>query len=367
MNMDLQLFGGGKGGSTTTVQSPAPTAQELRLQDVQANYAEKTAPTALALQNMGANMVLSNPGVVPVDYTQMGQSAVQGARNLQGQSANLGNNIAGIGNASNNAYNQATGNLSSLANKNAYNQSTGNQAYNNLSNLNNGQMSTNSNSMNGLFNGQIPQAFLDNQRAIINSQLEGTMGNSVNNLMKRGVLGNSSATASDFYNVGRGVENSVMNNFNNNIATLAGLQNQNYNQQQQGFQNQAGITGNQNSFAQQGYGNNVGLYDAANQAAQQNISNQSNMYNQQSNNIAQQSGLLSQPMALANSAQNASIDIPAKLLALSQGQQVNTSDLLNTLSANRINDKTTTQTIESPGLLSGLVGLGTAYYGSKRR
>lgn len=241
---NLQLHGGGKGGSTTTVQSPAPTAQELRLQDVQAQYAEKTAPTALALQKLGSDMILTNPGVMPVNYTNMGNEAVQSAKDLQGQYSSL-----------------AQGNLN-------------------------------------------PQ-YLQNKMAYINDGMQGTIGQTLNGLSGRGIL-NSSVTSGAMDSIGRNINAQLAGSYNNDLASQQSLLNS-------------------------------------------------------------QAGMLSQPMALANSAQNASIDIPAKLLALSQGQQADTSSLLNTLSSNRINDKTTTQTQEGSGLLGGLIsGIGS-YYGAKGR
>ena len=238
---ELQRFGGGKGGSSTTVQSPAPTPQELRLLETQAQYAEKTAPTALALQDMGANMLLSNPGVMKVDYGSMGNEAVQGAKDLQGQYSSL-----------------AQGNIN-------------------------------------------PQ-YLQNKMAYINDGMQGTIGQTLNGLGSRGIL-NSSVTSGAMDSIGRNINAQLAGSYNNDLASQQSLLNS-------------------------------------------------------------KAGMLSQPMALANSAQNASIDIPAKLLALSQGQQADTSSLLNTLSANRINDKTTTQTQEGTGLLGGLLsGVGN-YYGA---
>ena len=238
----LPCFYKGKGGSTTTVQSPAPTAEETRLQQVQANYAEKTAPTALALQKIGSDMILNDPGIVPVDYTQMGNTAVQGAQDLQKQYASL-----------------AQGNLN-------------------------------------------PQ-YLANKTAYINDGMQGTIGNTLNGLSGRGIL-NSSVTSGAMDSIGRNINAQLAGSYNNDLASQQSLLNS-------------------------------------------------------------QAGMLAQPMALANSAQNASIDIPAKLLALSQGQQADTSSLLNTLSTNRINDKTTTQTTSGSGLLGGLLSGVGAYYGAK--
>ena len=239
---DLQRFGG-KGGSTTTVQSPAPTPQELRLLETQAQYAEKTAPTALALQEMGANMLLSNPGVMKVDYGSMGNTAVQGAQDLQKQYASL-----------------AQGNLN-------------------------------------------PQ-YLANKTAYINDGMQGTIGNTLNGLSGRGIR-NSSVTSGAMDSIGRNINAQLAGSYNNDLASQQSL-------------------------------------------------------------LDSQAGMLSQPMAQANAAQNASIDIPAKILALSQGQQSDTSSLLNTLSTNRVNNKTTTQTTSGSGLLGGLLSGVGAYYGAKQ-
>ena len=242
----LPCFCKGKGGSTTINKPADPTPQETRLQNIQASFAEQSAPNAMKLQNTAANMLFSNPGIVPVDYTNMGNQAVAGAQQLQQQA-------------------QANG------------------------------------------RGEIPQAFLDNQQKVINNQLQGTMGNAVNSLMQRGVLGDSSPTRGSFYDIGRGVSDAVTNNFNNNI-------------------------------------------------------------NQQSQNIEQQRGLLSQPMELLNSAQNASIDIPNKLLAMSRGEMANTSNLWQNMAQQRIASKPDViQQQGNGGIFGDILGGVGAFYGAKGR
>lgn len=240
---DLQRFGTGKGGSTTVNQPAPPTPQELRLQEVQAQFAEQTAPNAMRLQNKAADMLWSNPGIVPVDYTATTNRAVAGAQGLQQRAQDLGNGI-------------------------------------------------------------LPQAFMDNQRDVINQQLQGTMGNAVNGLMQRGVL-NGSPTSNQFYDVGRGVSEAITNNFNNNI-------------------------------------------------------------NQQSQNIEQQRGLLSMPMELMNAGQTASINIPNQLLAMSRGEMANTSNFANNLAQQRIASRP--ETVVQPGnggLFGNLSQAAAAYYGAK--
>jgi hypothetical protein len=234
---------GGKGGSTTVNQPLPPTPQELRLQEVQAQFAEQTAPNAQRLQNTGANMLFNNPGIVPVDYTQMGNAAVSGAQNLSQQSQALGR-------------------------------------------------------------GELNPQFLQNQMAYINDGMQGTIGNALSGLNSRGIL-NSSVTSGAMGDIGRGI-----------TAQIAGQ-----------------------------YGNNL---------------------NQQAQNLEQQRGLLSMPMELLNSAQNASIDIPNKLLAMSRGEMANTSNLWQNMAQQRIASRP--ETVVQPdngGLLGGLMqGVG-AFYGAR--
>ena len=239
--INIQLFGGK--GSTTVNKVDPPTAEERRLQAVQANFAEQTAPNAIALQNAGANMLWNNPGIVPVDYTQMGNTAVAGAQDLQRQAQALGN-------------------------------------------------------------GELNPQFLENQMAYINDGMQGTIGNALSGLNGRGIL-NSSVTSGAMGDIGRGI-----------TAQLAGQ-----------------------------YGNNL---------------------NTQSQLIEQQRGLLSQPMELLNSAQNASIDIPNKLLAMSRGEMANTSNLWQNMAQQRIASRP--ETVVQPsngGLMGGLLqGVG-AYFGAQ--
>lgn len=234
---------GGKSTSTTvSQQAAAPTAEETRLQQVQANYAEKTAPTALALQKVGSDMILNNPGIVPVDYTSMTNTALQGAGGLDKQYSDLSS-------------------------------------------------------------GLLPASYLQNQTTYLNDAMQGTIGNTLSDLNARGVLP-SSVTTGAMDSIGRNINATVAGNYNNNIKTQQSLLDSQYNN-------------------------------------------------------------LTTPMSIANAGQNASIDIPSKILALSQGQQSDTSSLLNTLAARAANNKTTTQTQSGGGdLFSGLLqGVG-AYYGA---
>jgi hypothetical protein len=319
-----------KGGDSTTNQPATATPQELRLQDVQANYAEQTAPQALKLQNAAGNMLWNNPGIVPVNYSQMGQQGANQAYGLQGQAANLGSNIAGLSGLNQSTTNQSNANLGGLFNLNG--QNTANNAQ----------------TMQPLVNGQLPSSYADNQAYAINRGLQTDMGNLLANNAARGVI-NSSAMNTGVQGLSDSLANTLSGNYNQNMAQAATMQNQNYNQQQQGYQNYAGIA------------------DAQNNLGQQNFTNQQNVYNAQGNNLEQQRGLLSQPMELLNSAQNASIDIPNKLITMANGQQANTNDLWTNMAQQRI--ASTPQTTYAPsngGLLGGIAsGLG-AYFGAKK-
>ena len=183
-------------------------------------------------------MLLDNPGIVPVDYTQMAGTATAGAQDLQRQAAQVG---AGV----------------------------------------------------------VDPNRLANEREIMNQQLTGTMGNAVNDLMSRGVLG-SSPTGQSFYNIGQGVNQALTANYNNDL-------------------------------------------------------------NAQSASIEQQRGLLSMPMELQNAAQNASIDIPGKLLGLASGQQADTNNLWQAMAQQRIASKPDIAVQPSNGgLLSAVGSLGAA-------
>lgn len=312
IHFDLQRFGG-KGGSSTTISSAPKTDEERRLEAVQANYAEQTAPTAAALQNKGSNMILNNPGVVPVDYTAMSNTAVSGAQNINQQLAGLTSSNATTNADYVNRYKDLT---AGSATTNAEYQ----QKYNDLQ------------------NGILPASYLQNETTYLNDAMQGTIGNTLSGLGNRGIL-NSSVTSGAMDSIGRNINATVAGNYTNNLNTQNTLLNSGYNAYNTGYGNQVAGLGNEYNAYNTGYGNQV-----------------SGLNNQMSN--------LSQPMALANAAQNASIDIPSKILALSQGQQSDTSSLLNTLSSNRINDKTTTSTTTNGGILEGLLGGVGSYFGA---
>lgn len=84
--MDLQLFKKGNETQVITQEAHVPEAspEEKERYQMMNEYIRQQMPTAMALQQKGANMLLSNPGVVPVDYTRIGEEATRKAKELQG-------------------------------------------------------------------------------------------------------------------------------------------------------------------------------------------------------------------------------------------------------------------------------------------
>ena len=73
-SFDLQMFGG-KGGSTTNVQSYEPSEYELELQKAQADYANAIAPNALWLNNVARGVLEDSLGTVQVDFDELNRQA----------------------------------------------------------------------------------------------------------------------------------------------------------------------------------------------------------------------------------------------------------------------------------------------------
>ena len=150
-----------KGGSTTNVQSYTPTAQEIRLQEQAADFAEEVAPNALWLNSVAKDVLENSLGTVQVDYNSL-------ANNAMGQITQAQQGVA------------------------------------------------------GLTQGQLPAAYQANMEAAIKSGVENTVGSMVNSLGARGVL-NSSVTDKAIQGINDSVANTMAQNFTNNIGVLNGL------------------------------------------------------------------------------------------------------------------------------------------------
>lgn len=150
-----------KGGSTTNVQSYTPTAQEVRLQEQAADFAEEVAPNALWLNSVAKDVLENSLGTVQVDYNSLANTAM-------------------------------------------------------------GQITQAQQGVAGLTQGQLPAAYQANMEAAIKSGVENTVGSMVNSLGARGVL-NSSVTDKAIQGINDSVANTMAQNFTNNIGVLNGL------------------------------------------------------------------------------------------------------------------------------------------------
>ncbi len=176
---------GKKGGSSTTVQSYQPTAEEKRLWKLQGDYEEAVMPNAVELNTKAKNLLENSIGETQVDYKT------------------LLNQAQGIQNTANAGY----------------------QA---------------------LANGQLPQSYQDNINQAVTRQVNGSMGNLLQNLGSSGVL-NSSVTSQGIQGINQAAANTAADMYRQDISQLAD------------------IYGNMSNMA----GANISLGAAAQEAAQQ--------------------------------------------------------------------------------------------------
>lgn len=157
----------GGGGSTTVNNTTTytPTEYELQLQKAQANYADAIAPNSLWLNDTARKILQDSIGAVQVDFNQLNDQA-------QGQ----------INNA----------------------------------NFSNQQLA----------NGQLPTAYTENMQKAIQSGVENTYGNLLNQSANNGVL-NSSVTSKGLNDISKNVSNTMAKNYNNNITQVSNLNNSN--------------------------------------------------------------------------------------------------------------------------------------------
>jgi hypothetical protein len=157
--INLQLFK--KGGSTTNVQTYTPTEQEIGLQQQALDYSKAVSPNALNLNTLASGLINQNYGTVAANYGGLTDEAL--------------------------AQNQA--------------------AYQGLQ---------------GLSQGELPSAYLNNMSSAIKSGVQNTVGNTLNNLANRGVL-NSSVTSDAMNEIGRNVSDTMAGMFNQNVNQLGGV------------------------------------------------------------------------------------------------------------------------------------------------
>ena len=149
--------------STTSVQSYTPTAEEKRLMQQASDYAEAVAPNALALTNQAAKLLFGSYGTVQADFSQMNQTAQQEIAQAQQGIANL-------------------------------------------------------------TQGNLPTAYTENMQNVLNRGVENSLGTALQSLADRGVL-SSSVTNTALQGISDSAANAMADAYNTNIATLAGLYN----------------------------------------------------------------------------------------------------------------------------------------------
>ena len=195
---NLQLFGGGKGGgSSTTVQAYQPTAEEKALWAQQAKYAKAVAPNALELNDIAMDLLKDSMGTVQVDFNTMN-------KNSQNQIANAMGNMAALAGSNNAATKVANSTLSDISNQTGTLAEMLSGKYGNLA------------------NGNIPSAYQRNMENSIQSALNNTMGKTINSLGNRGVL-NSSVTSEAMNDIGRNAADTVAQQYQQNINQSADL------------------------------------------------------------------------------------------------------------------------------------------------
>lgn len=158
---DLQLFGGGGGTTVNNTSSYTPTEYELQLQKAQANYANAIAPNSLWLNDTARNLLQNSLGAVQVDYNNLNNTAQNQISNAQAGYAQLAN-------------------------------------------------------------GQLPQAYTDNMTQAVQSGVQNSFGNLLNNAASRGVL-NSSVTNQGMSDISKNVADTMAQSYNNNINTLSNI------------------------------------------------------------------------------------------------------------------------------------------------
>lgn len=152
---------GKKGGSSTTVQSYQPTAEEKKLWQLQGDYEQAVMPNALKLNDKAGNLLWETLGDNKVDYNGLLQQAqAQNAAAMQG--------------------------------------------------------------LNNLAQGKLPQAYTDNMKQTIQAGVNDSMGGLLNNLGASGVL-NSSVTSKGIQDINTSASNAMANAYNSNISQLANL------------------------------------------------------------------------------------------------------------------------------------------------
>lgn len=195
-----------KGGGTTNVQSYQPTEQEIRLQEIAADYAESVQPNAGKLNQAAADMFFDSLADTKVDFNELMQ----------------------------NAQNQTSAAQQGVAN---------------------------------LAQGQLPQEYIDNMTSVIQGGVENSLGSAVSSLANRGVL-SSSVSNNAINNISKNAADTMASQYLNNINTLNGLYGQQANMAGNNITIAAGAQEAAQSPAMNAWNMSMGLGQTSNGALQ---------------------------------------------------------------------------------------------------
>lgn len=339
-----------KGSSSTTVQSYTPTAEERRMMNQSADYAEAVAPNALALNNYAMGLLKDSLGTVQVDYNSMN-------KNAQNQIANATNNMAGLAGSNNNAAAQANTTLSGLANQAKTLGDTTAQGYGNLTG-NYTQAADKANaSLGELANGNLPSAYQQNMEKSIQSTLNNTLGKAVSSLGNRGVL-NSSVTTGAINDIEKNASDAVAKQYQQNINQASQLGQQQYNNSVETANNLGNIIGKQQGALSESIGQQGTM-------AQEQLQNTANANSQNSGIYSNLINSASAPITTAAGAQEAAIAPAQSLWNSSLGLNGATNSALAAMAGK--GTSTATQSMSgggAGGFFSGLVGAAANSYGN---
>jgi hypothetical protein len=282
-------------------------------------------------------------------YSNVANAANNG---LSGYSTQYGN-ATNAANAANNSYANQYGSANTAANKTLGNLSTqyGNAAnaanksnsgystqYGNAATTANGLLGSLSpqyqsaanqanTTLSSLANGVIPTQYQQNMENSISTALKNTMGNTINNLGRRGVL-NSSVTNSALNDIAKNASDTVAQQYQNNISQIGNLANQQ-------FSNTNTALGAQGTIAQQKLGNTNTALGAQQGITQQNLGNTNTALGQQGNLAQQQLGNTQSTLGAQSGLSNQNLANTSNMLSAQTGltnqQATNSNNALNSM------------------------------------
>ena len=327
-----------KGGSTSTT-TYKPSAEEKRLMNLEADYAESIMPNAQKLNTTAADLLWDSMGSTQVDYDKLNKSAQQ-------QIGKATSGMNSLINKNNAATEDVNSTLGTYAPQYANAANTANNALGSYAPQYAAAANTANQQLASLANGVLPTAYQQNMENSIKSAMENTMGKTINNLGSRGIL-NSSVTGSAMNDISKNAADAVAQQYQQNISQVGNLAQQQLGNTNAALEAQKGISqqqlGNttdalaaQIGLAQQQYGNTMGANEM-----------NSGLYG----NLLNSSGTA---ISTAAAAQEAAQQPALNLWQASVGLSPSGSGALNAVSGK--GTTTTTQNQSSSGFWGGLAG-----------